>query len=115
MSFVEDTCKQRYYLLLRITQIQVSWDDGADFSGCHVVGDRPIFVQSGAYISSVGTFKWPDHLAEVLPTISQLGVRYYTAPFMRRTINDIIKIIGECKTKIPSVLCLHLLCGKYIL
>ena len=73
----------------------MEWANGGDISGCHVVGDKPIFVQSGAKYSSVGTFEWPDHLANVLPTVDKLGIKYFVVPFMRQTIGDVIKFIGK--------------------
>ena len=76
------------------------YENGGDFSGCVVLADKKIYVQTGAKWGSVGNSMFPiadtyDHMTDTLPDINTLGSKYYVASFNHRTTGDIIKIIGN--------------------
>ena len=59
------------------------YDDqhNADFTGAHVVGNKPIGVVGGnkkIAVPYLGSFGTSDHLTEQMPPIETLGEKFYT-------------------------------------
>ncbi len=64
-------------------------------TGTVITADKPIFVTSGAVVSSVGSLAGPSHLVTYLPPVEICGTDYVVAPVIGRTTGDLLRILGK--------------------
>ena len=71
-------------------------DGSIDYTGFRITADHPVAAFSGALCGNVPTTVGAcNHLVEQLPTTSQWGRRFFTAPYATRVGGDLFRVVAS--------------------